>query len=277
MITREWAFGLKGGSRHYRCPQCRADEYACSVWDEAGYRHVKCHRASCGAYAKYSLFGTNSAHPLAYGQVLEMSAPTPPPEVLRPYTGDRIALREADMQQCIHRWGFIPLGIQTVGYTTEREDTPYILPICAPNGTERGVMEARYGRTKYRRIWKAKAEPMISWTPEGDFYDGVYLVEDQISALKLHDVAAIRAVALLGTDLNAEKVAEIQRHAKHVTIALDADATAKAFKLARRWGAAFKTCRVQILLKDIKDSTVQEIQQMVRNAGHGDFGCEFSF
>lgn len=263
MISREWAFERSPG--HYRCPSCEKLEISCSVWDEAGSRHVKCHRASCGAYARYPM----GLEGLTIAKI--------DPTLLRPYQADRINLRIQQKADLLDRFNFIPLGIQTVGYGTELDRTPYIIPILAPNGQERGVVEAVFGPPKTRRIWKAKDEPMISWTQEGDFYDGVYLVEDQISALKLHDVASIRAVALLGTNLNIQSVAEIQRYANHVTIALDADASWKAFMLARKWGSAFKSCRVQILTRDIKDTPSKDILEMTRHAGHGDFssGSEF--
>lgn len=255
MITREWAFLAMQGQT--RCPQCeggRTRENSCNVWDSGGYRHVMCHRASCGAFAKYPLLG----HSLA-----AIAVPRASTELLRPYTGDRVNLRGSNIPRLEQLFGFVPPGTQSVGYTTAFEDTPFIHPILAPNGQERGVLEAVYGPNKRRRIWKAKDAPMISWTPEGDYYDGVYLVEDTISALKLWEVASVRAVALLGTHLSANAVAEIQEHANNITIALDADATAKAFMLARRWGAAFKSCHVQRLTRDIKDMPFEDIQAMV--------------
>jgi hypothetical protein len=117
--------------------------------------------------------------------------------------------------------------------------------------------------------------PVMSWYHvEGNAEDGdrgVYVVEDQISAMRLieyfeqqwpgHDASA---VALLGTGLNASKVAEIQRVARDrpVHIALDADATGHAFAMARKWGQAFARCRVVVLSKDIKDSTDKELTEL---------------
>jgi DNA primase len=69
----------------------------------------------------------------------------------------------------------------------------------------------------------------------------------------------LRAVAILGTGVNAEKIAEIQKKSTHVLIALDADATGQAFAMARKWGNAFDTCRVIVLSKDIKDSSDEEL------------------
>lgn len=261
-----------GVGRHL-CPSCaggQSAERSFAVWavQGAGYLVGTCKRASCG-YIERGRYQTGGYMPNA--------APAASPSVLRPYTGDRIPLRIQNQEHLLELFGFVPEGTQTVGYTTERLDCPYLLPITAPNGSERGVMEAVYGSHKRRRIWKAKDEPMISWTAEGDYYDGVYLVEDQISALKLHHVASVRAVALLGTSLNAQSVAEIQRTARHVTIALDADATRQAFLLARRWGAAFKSCNVQILTKDFKDMSPTEIMGLMKDAGHIPTQCGGEF
>lgn len=238
------------------CPVCaggRTREKSCNVWDEGGIRYVKCHRASCNAFAKFSL---------SLEAILEAST-RPSPPTLNPYRGDRFSLGIGPQGRLWERFGFLPPGVQGIGYTTYLDREPFLIPILAPNGQERGVMEAVYGPNKSRRIWKAKDEPMISWSPPGDYYDGVYLVEDQISALKLWQVASVRAVALIGTHLSANAIAEIQSHANNITIALDADATAKAFMLARRWGPAFKSCHVQVLTCDIKDMPSSDIQEMV--------------
>lgn len=257
------------GLGRFVCPSCgggSSREKSLLIGDYYGRLSAHCFRAGCGGWG----YGLGSGH-------AGNAAPAASPSVLRPYTGDRVPLRIQNQEHLLELFGFVPKGTQTVGYTTERLDCPYVLPIVAPNGSERGVMEAVYGPHKRRRIWKAKDEPMISWTAEGDYYDGVYLVEDQISALKLYHFASIRACALLGTSLNAESVAEIQRNARHVTIALDADATANAFLLARRWGAAFKSCNVQILTKDFKDMSPTEIMGLMKDAGHIPTQCGGEF
>lgn len=232
------------------CPHCGSNESSCSVWDEGGSRHVKCHRASCGAYMRFPVYGATSND--KYEQTIANN-------MLQPFPGHKF-----------------PSNMDPVPGVEQDNWGNWLIPILGPDSRERGIMQ--YWRNpKRRKIWKAKHEPMLSWTPTGDFYDGVWLVEDQISAWKLWDVASVRAVALLGTDLSAEKVAEIQKHANHVTIALDADATAKAFILARKWGAAFQSCRVWILTRDIKDMSAKDIQRMAIDAGHCDFSSERSF
>ena len=76
------------------------------------------------------------------------------------------------------------------------------------------------------------------------------------------DYSGLTAVALMGTALNAEKVAEIQSQHSRVIIALDADATRVAFQHARRWASAFESFRVVILQKDIKDMSQEELHAL---------------
>jgi DNA primase len=102
--------------------------------------------------------------------------------------------------------------------------------------------------------------PVLSWY--GCNAGSVVLVEDQISAIRVNQDTGHTACALLGTGLNEEKVAEIQRYFRHVLLALDADATGQAFSMARKWGQAFESFRVVILDRDIKDSDVQTVQNL---------------
>jgi DNA primase len=107
-------------------------------------------------------------------------------------------------------------------------------------------------------------EPVMDWFTFGgvpvEVASTVVLVEDQISAMRVLCDTGIISVALLGTGMNDEKVAEIQRHASNILIALDADATGQSFSIARKWGQAFNQCKVVILRNDIKDSTNEEVR-----------------
>lgn len=243
-----WAVSHPNG--RYLCPLCSGGsghEKSLTVWEEGWYKLAKCHRASCDAFSKSPIaFGTGDA---------EIAAPAPSTEVLRPYRADTypICMYPNVLEAFKRKYGFDGQGILTCSWG----DAPLIIPIFCPRGNIRGHVEKRGlfpGEQKLNRIWKAKEEPMLSWTRHNGYeFDSVILVEDQISALKYAAFTGMRAVALLGTNLTIQAVAEIQRNAKHVTIALDADATAKAFRIARRWGAAFSSCQVKILDKDIKN------------------------
>lgn len=256
MSLSEWLRIENPVPGRYLCPECRGGnngELSLSVYsDPYGVLHAYCHRASC--HAVDSVYRTEEPQE-------RRSVFTP-----NPYRGDNFPLRGVSLERFKDRFGFTPRmegQVGTVAYTHTADHERYIIPIIAPNGTWRGIMEAYYGAVKFRKIWKHKDEPMLSWTPGGDNYAGVWIVEDQISALKLWTIASVRAVALLGTHLSAGGAAEIKATTNHVTIALDADATARSFDLARTWGGFFKSCRVQILQQDIKDMPVEAIREMI--------------
>lgn len=258
MITRTWAFTVQPG--YHQCPVCNAAERACHVFEAGGYRHVKCFRASCNAYARFGLQDLGGGR--YQGSPSQgIAAPRASQEVLRPFLGHMYPL---DAYPKAHigfrdRFGFAGKGV----YVTDYAPFPLLIPILSPSGGLRGHVEKRGalfpGEQKSNRIWKSKHEPMISWAnlgPDNAYMETrtVWLVEDQISALKLA-ARGIRAVALLGTNITLEALSEIQKQADSIVIALDADATAKAFILARKYGSAFKSCQVKILTKDIKDDS----------------------
>lgn len=250
MINRTWAFTVQPG--YHQCPVCQAPERACHVFEAGGKRHVYCFRASCGAKASFPLGGSSGGEGIA--------SPGASQEVLRPFTGYTLPIYNYPnvLDRFKQKYGFNPGGaISTCTYG----GAPLIIPILAPNGSVRGHVEKTGlfpGEQKTNRIWKARHEPMISWTPGGNSKRTVLMVEDQISALKYYGKTGERAVALLGTNLTMEAIAEVQLLTDHLVIALDADATAKAFRLARKYGSAFKSCQVKILTKDIKDDSMYD-------------------
>jgi len=143
------------------------------------------------------------------------------------------------------------------------------LPVYSPRGVVRGYgirwpwgEAPPYGQKKFKLFMHNSDEVNQSWY--GDIAPAsVWLVEDQMSAMRLAAYGE-RAVALIGTELTQSKVYELQRNfVTRVNIALDADATTTAFKLAQQWGPAFKECRVTILTADIKDMKLTDIKDML--------------
>ena len=156
-------------------------------------------------------------------------------------------------------------------------DSRYAVPVLNPKGQRRGIIL----RLPWTGTWfegydngdvgvksltfKEEPGPMLSWyNPEDKFLNSCVLVEDQISAMRVAQDTAYTGVALMGTGLNEDKVAEIQRNTGHVRIALDKDATGQAFDHARKWGMAFYSCQVVVLHKDIKDMTKEELHEVLR-------------
>ena len=89
------------------------------------------------------------------------------------------------------------------------------------------------------------------------------IVEDIISAWKavtyLDDTDAM---PLLGTSLSTNNLNKIWDTYTSVTIALDKDATDKAISMSRRIFVGVDKCKVVALELDIKDMTIEEIQNV---------------
>ena len=94
------------------------------------------------------------------------------------------------------------------------------------------------------------------------------IVEDIISAWKavtyLEDTDAM---PLLGTSLSTNNLNKIWDTYTSVTIALDKDATDKAISMSRRIFVGVDKCKVVALELDIKDMTIEEIQNVGTSQG----------
>lgn len=255
-------YALLGDGQHsgLMCPECESPERSLTFKKENGTIKWHCFRASCG----YSGTRFVSNH-------FDTEVYTHTPEI-RPYTGRMMPLYGESTWFFKERYNICYTGFFedcTAGDKTGR----YILPIYDPTGTVRGYTSRRpwdgapiqdkTDRPKSLTYWHT-AGPLISWYGEKGVSRAI-LVEDQLSAVRFimnRDDTDNAAVALLGTGINEAKIAEIQRQVDHVTIALDADATGQAFAMARKWGQAFKSCRVLVLEQDIKDMPLEQLRNI---------------
>jgi hypothetical protein len=260
------------------CPECgggSSKERSMSMLVEAsGVIRFHCHRAACGFEGQ--AYTTPGMAPQ------RVDAPLANVSHLNPLSADLHPLSEREIEFFERRYGLSRTASSSIRRTASR----YALPILDPQGAVRGWITRRAyeGSPAYSSdsaaetkalTFMEKDEPVLSWytiphhTDEDHDY-GVYLVEDQLSAMRLieyFETSAYqyaRVCALLGTGLNAQKVGEIQRVAggSRVHFCLDRDATGHAFAMARKWGQAFNKCRVIVLEKDIKDSTDEELDKL---------------
>lgn len=264
------------------CPACSGGEHkekslSLSI-DPSGIVKYYCHRASC------AFQGQAYAHPGQLGSQPQQMRPSN----VNPLKDDIYPLSDSEAAWFVRRFNLTQTGAKEHIYRTMDR---YVLPIYRPDGTKRGHITRRPwdgspADTKINRnsdTWQYKAltymdldESVMSWyrktSPGIEKYpQGTFIVEDQISAMRLYTWLCAKnpeyvfhVAALLGTGMNAGKVAEIQRLSDGCTvrIALDADATGHAFAVARKWGQAFASCRVIVLTKDIKDMTDDELNEL---------------
>lgn len=248
------------------CPACDS-KTSCNIINRNGLLLYHCWRLSCSISGAVRIPGAFSFE----------QQETKLPE-LTPYTADLQPLYKDVLLKLQTRFHLRPEISQSY---VSASCAHYLLGIYRPDGTRRGWVRRQpwegaelfpghpvgsYHGPK-SKIFKEKHEPMISWYPSHDpdarlISNTAILVEDQISAMRVAQDTVHTGVALLGTTLNEEKVSEIQKHARNVVIALDADATSTAFDLARKWGKAFDSCRIAILTKDPKDSIPEELREI---------------
>jgi hypothetical protein len=251
------------------CPECEGGvkhERSLSVLVEAGGQiKYHCHRAGCG------LSGTVYSRP---DKIPAVGEPTTAKAGPRPLTADLHMLSEREVAWFKDRFHISDESITSIRRTAHR----YALPIYAPDTSIRGWITRRpwegspADTEEARRdsYWDIKAltymenlDPVMSWYGIGEIDSPTVLVEDPISAMRLVGFKpAYRAVAILGTGINAGKIAELQRNNHSIVIALDADATGQAFAMARKWGQAFDSTRVVVLSRDIKDCSDDELARL---------------
>ena len=251
-----------GQSRKLLCPDCgggRTGEISLSVTRTTDGILFQCYRASC----------TTRGYIGEYGRPQQDSATQ---LKLSTYHHPILPLDDADEQFFWDRFGLANMaGI----FVSMRDE--YILAITSPLGYSRGYtvrqpvwkgtpQAPRQGFTypdgsspPKAKIYNHVAEPMQSFCRSHITNEVLVVVEDQISAMKVAQIG-VASVALGGTGVNLAKVREwTSIGAQSVLLALDADATDQAFRIARKWHPAFDHLRVVMLEQDLKDSDNDDI------------------
>jgi hypothetical protein len=252
-----------GGTNRYDCMECHGKGTLVITRTAEKAWAYTCHRASCDIGG---FIGDRKDRPLGTQPVLKEHAR---------YVGDVLSLSPDYKFYFETRFG-INLEDERKYWVQQNTEGQFVMPVRNPFGGLRGYGIRRGAwkdldnmpkcplpavLPKFRSYLHEDKDPMLCWyTPSmaGDLWPvtgTVVLVEDQVSAMKCATRGCV-GVALMGAELNHDKVREIQRYGGtgDVVIALDEDATNKALKMARKWGAGLRNCRVAILDKDLKDS-----------------------
>ena len=236
------------------CPTCgggQSKERSLTVHkDQFGKVKWYCFRASCGEKGQ-----TFTGAPLNEWPDFKPS--------LRPYEGELLPINSCDIKWFKDTYNLDNPDIQWDGKYR------FILPIRKYDGSIRGHVSRRpwdgddLSTPKSIIYWNEEG-PLLSWYTNGGLvpYRRTLLVEDQLSAMRAAQHRKIKTVAILGTCLTNSKVAELQKHTEELIIALDADATSLAFKLARKYGQAFNSCKVLVLEQDIKDMPIDKLMEL---------------
>lgn len=250
------------------CPYCNggnSGEKSFSIFRSATKASFICHRAQCkvqGGVLMSVLAGPDTA--------------TPAVSKLWSYKGELLALPDDVREQVINEWGLttdsiakmqlkwaptyregriaIPIfnrGHRISGFTfrsLDKKATPK--SIIQMTQTDEPVMSwYRFVHHMNMECWML-TEPLV-------------LVEDQASAMRASMFC--NAVALLGTNLGADKIGELRKAgAPSILVALDQDATDKAADIVKKLSGVFDNIELRMLKKDLKNSTDDEIKEALK-------------
>jgi hypothetical protein len=241
----------------YECGGGSTKEKTLIVSNDAGRISWYCFRDSCGNRRQY--FTGFAETPIE-----------PQEPALRPFYKTMVPLSDEQGRFLKTAYG---IDANKAGIRWSYDDNRYLLPINTYHGDNMGWISRRpWGykednfTPKSLTYWHERG-PLLAWNARPrytlDRAPVVLAVEDQLSAIRAHQFLGVATVALLGTGVNQEKIGAIQKHTDSLVIALDKDATGQAFAIARKWGQAFKSCRVLILEDDLKDAPLEKLRRIV--------------
>src|SRR5579863_836505 len=188
-----------GTTRTTECPVCRGGssrERSFNVTRQYGQVAYLCHRASCG-FRGYVIDHSTAMRAMP---LRDDEPPSPYQGSIQPLDDDTVRtlagkyeIPEARIRDCIKYAG--------QGW--------YALPVMGPDRIPRGWgLRWPWGAPnqptpKFKLFLSTPDAISMAWYGLGSATGAVLVVEDQLSALRAAACAAVRAVALLGTDFSA--------------------------------------------------------------------------
>lgn len=242
---------IAAGATRASCPQCAGGagrEQSLSIRHEAAFVSLHCYRNKCGYRARVLRPGKSA------GKL---------PRAARVY--DRATI---DIDGHLAAWLLARYELRPEHYAERwRQELPdgrLVMPILGPHGQTRGHMTRTLAKPKICLAYRVSQQPWLDWWLAGRVTsDSLYIVEDSISACKMY-AAGHAAAALLGTELGLSKAAEIadvcDGRGLRPVLALDPDATEKAFRLQRQFAHVLPGVRVQPMAADPKDTPMATLR-----------------
>jgi hypothetical protein len=241
-------------TKEHLCPWCdggQSRERAFSLTrTEVGLLY-KCHRASCG---KSGFIPT-----------IASSLPTTPQREerrkTRPYTGEYLPLNGTEIQFFYDEYGLEYKEICDFSYDprTGRIVQPWHTVLGHLGGH---ILRGYHGqKPKSLTYWNNDGVPMVDYYIKFPWDRSIWLVEDQLSAIKLSRFE--NSAALLGAYISPEVAEDIRKNFHTVYLALDNDATIKAIEQTLTYNLYFRNFRVVVLSKDVKNMNNDEIQKLI--------------
>lgn len=187
----------------------------------------------------------------------------PPEKKYKTFYGETRPLSDFHLEKIKKKWGILQ---PPYWYWTPDFGGRVAMSVRSPKFMHRGwVLRDLRGVARAKALtYMEPEEVQLSWyRPNKSRGAPCVVVEDIPSAVRV-SMCGVNAVALLGTILNIEKATEIAEFSGHVILALDQDATSKAFHHAHRWCLLWDDVQVLPLQKDFKDMTDEQIEEKLR-------------
>lgn len=238
------------------CPRCdggSSSEKSLSLTkSEDGYILWQCWRASC------------DLAPGNTGAVGEAITRVQKPK-RRVFTGDTEVLSAAHLERIEELWGITD---PEYWWWTPQHMGRVAMSIRSPKYLHRGwVLRDIYARSAVKALtYVNENEEGISWY-RSHLSAPTVVVEDIPSACRAAEY--VNAIALCGTGVGLTRAEEIQKYATlPIVIALDQDATAEAFLIARKWALLWGDVKVLPLQQDIKNMKESDLCDMLNGLSH---------
>lgn len=245
----------EGEGAYTDCPSCgRKGKFSILMSDDGVIYH--CFRASCSLHDGGKLSTKGSARLVRTRQPRRKQKFTP-------FTGELCYLDDEWKEYLRTKIGFASYHLSASGVMFAPEEHRVAFPIYNPMGRRRGWSLRSYSAGVTAKVLTRmdNDEPHLSWYMTRPEEGGVLVVEDIPSAVRAS--AYTNAVALCGTGCNYDYASEIAAHTRAVTWALDADATAEAILLHRKYSLMFTASGVLTLPKDLKDFEESELKEFL--------------
>lgn len=232
------------------CPKCNSNEQSLAVTrKEDGVVVFICHRASCGYKG---VLGRAT-------RVVRQSKPK-----RKVWEGKTVALPPEVQQWIDSEWG---ISEPPHWYYTTDLGGRIAMSIRSPLDTHRGwVLRNDGSRDPKALTYVDEGEDALSWYrchPQ----QPTVIVEDIPSAVRA--ATYVNAVALCGTGIGMDRAKEIREFAtRPIYVALDQDATAKAFDYVQRYSLLWGDARVLPLQQDLKNMKEADLWTKLSSLGY---------
>lgn len=260
---------IKGGATRLMCPKCgggQSKEISLSVRPLPGMDgsvplvQLKCFRSSCDWHANV-MFGEGAYFKLVRQQVHEAKIYDKPTKPAKLGIQGLLRRYELEPENYDGRWHVYTEGDGVGTYHLVAE-------VRGPSGELRGHQTRTFYKPKRCQAYKQSAQPWLDWWLQHELCTGrLFIVEDQISACKIHATGIASAVSLMGTNMPVDKAREIADECKHrdmrPMLALDPDASGKAFAFQKKYAHIMPDMGVFVFKRDPKDTPMDELRRLI--------------